>query len=77
MSASARLLIIDPVIIPGDPTAADAVYTDLIMLTLLKGKERSALEFESLAREAGFTINKLVRLSTATISILELQKADL
>ncbi|MGW8375090.1 methyltransferase [Streptomyces sp. ODS28] len=48
-----RLLVIDAVL-PGDGTPHPAVSIDIIMLMMVRGKERTAAEFEELLSRSGF-----------------------
>lgn len=69
-----RLLIVEPVLPETvDGTMPPAMYlSDLNMLTLLGGKERTRSEFESICQRAGFTLNDVIPLPPpAAFSILE------
>ena len=69
MKATARLLLVETVIPPGDE-AHPGKLVDFVMLTALGGQERTAEEYTRLLDEAGFRLNRIV--STASpMSVLE------
>ena len=69
MNATARLLLVETVIPPGDE-AHPGKLVDFVMLTALGGQERTAEEYRRLLDEAGFRLNRIV--STASpMSVLE------
>jgi hypothetical protein len=69
MSAEGRLLIIDPVVPPGnDPDAAK--LHDIIMMMLLTGRERTEKELDALLDEAGLRLVRVIR-TGAPVSVIE------
>jgi hypothetical protein len=63
MALGKKVLLIEQVIAPGnDPDPAK--FTDLNMLLLFAGRERTAAEFRSLLQAAGFTMGRVVPTST-------------
>jgi hypothetical protein len=72
MNADSRLLVVDTVLPSGnDPHPAKAV--DIIMMSMLGGKERSAAEFTELLAEAGFTVIRVLATQSST-SIIEARR---
>lgn len=64
-----RVLIIDAVIAPGNaPHAAKIV--DLVMLNIVRGRERTAAEFGQLLTAAGFRLNQVIP-TPSMLSIVE------
>jgi hypothetical protein len=63
------LLLVEPVIRPGNEPAP-AKYSDLNMLVMLGGRERSAEGFERLYAEAGFRLTNVIRMRS-TYNIIE------
>ena len=60
MANTGRLLVVEPVVRPGnDPDPAK--FSDLNMLVMLGGRERTAGEFEGLLARAGFGLTNIVR----------------
>ncbi|MCA1739212.1 MAG: acetylserotonin O-methyltransferase [Actinobacteria bacterium] len=55
-----RLLVVEPVIRPGNEPDP-AKFSDLNMLVMLGGRERTADDFERLYAEAGFRLNDIIR----------------
>ena len=51
-----RLLIVDWVVNEDDP--ANAVWSDIVMLALLNGRERSAAQWNELLRDTGFALER-------------------
>jgi hypothetical protein len=69
MKGTARLLLVETVIPPGDE-AHPGKLVDFVMLIALGGQERTADEYTQLLDEAGFRLNRIV--STASpMSVLE------
>ncbi|MFC6067501.1 methyltransferase [Streptomyces ochraceiscleroticus] len=64
-----RLLVIDAVL-PGNGTPHPALALDMVMLMTLKGRERTAAEFEDLLATAGFRLHRIVP-TEALSSVLE------
>ncbi|MFI6470975.1 methyltransferase [Streptomyces sp. NPDC050516] len=54
-----RLLVVDAVL-PDNGDAHPAVELDIIMLMLVKGRERTATEFENLLTRSGFKLNRIL-----------------
>ncbi|MFJ6795100.1 methyltransferase [Streptomyces sp. NPDC091268] len=55
----ARLLVVDAVL-PGNSAPHPALELDIVMLMALKGRERTAAEFESLLDRAGFRLRRIL-----------------
>ncbi|MFD9355780.1 methyltransferase [Streptomyces sp. NPDC060031] len=55
----ARLLVVDSVL-PGNSAPHPALELDIVMLMALKGRERTAAEFESLLDRAGFRLQRIL-----------------
>jgi hypothetical protein len=69
MSRTARLLLVEHVIVPGnDPQPGKGL--DLAMLAYVGGRERTAAEWEDLLQATGFTLTRIVP-TQAALSILE------
>ncbi len=71
MPSASRLLIIDPFVEEGNKPSFGKM-TDILMMTVLGGKERTRDEFRVLLDQAGFRIRKIHR----TISQLMLIEAE-
>jgi predicted O-methyltransferase YrrM len=56
---SARLLVVEKVIPPGNAPFAGKL-TDITMLLITGGRERTAAEYQALLEQAGFTLTKIV-----------------
>lgn len=70
MDDSGKLLVVEPVIRPGgepDP----AKFSDLNMLVMLGGRERTAEDFGRLYSEAGFRLTGIVPTGAPPFSIIE------
>lgn len=64
MADGGRLLVVEPII--GPPNEPDpAKFSDLNMLVMLGGRERTAEDFERLYSEAGFEVSGIVRTGSA------------
>jgi hypothetical protein len=60
VAKTGRLLVVEPIIQPGnDPDPAK--FSDLNMLVMLGGQERTADDFERLYAEAGFRLTDIIR----------------
>src|SRR5919112_2328959 len=57
---SGRLLVVEPIIRPGNEPDP-AKFSDLNMLVMLGGQERTADDFERLYAEAGFRLSDIIR----------------
>ncbi|MFD7662802.1 methyltransferase [Streptomyces sp. NPDC059788] len=69
MAPGTRLLVIDAVL-PADGTPDPAVALDIVMLMMLRGRERTAAEFEGLLTRSGFRLRGIVPTPSLT-SIVE------
>jgi hypothetical protein len=69
MKGTARLLLVETVIPPGDEPHPGKLV-DFVMLTALGGQERTAEEYTQLLEEAGFRLNRIVP-TTSPMSVLE------
>lgn len=69
MQLGTRLLLID-VVLPGKGTSYPAAALDIVMLTLLRGRERTAAEFEDLLTASAFRMNLILPTSSPS-SIIE------
>lgn len=63
-----KLLVIEPVIQPGNEPAP-AKFSDLNMLVMLGGQERTAEDFERLYAEAGFRLTDIIRTGSSMFII--------
>jgi hypothetical protein len=61
MPAGARLLVIDVIIAPCDNRFDQGKLTDMQMMFVLTGRERTESEFRELLASAGFSIRRIVR----------------
>ncbi|MER7155538.1 methyltransferase [Streptomyces lydicus] len=59
MAPGTRLLVIDAVL-PGGSAPHPAIALDIVMLLVLKGRERTAAEFEELLTRTGFRLHRVV-----------------
>ncbi len=70
MSSGGRLLLVDPVIPPGN-TAHFGKLLDLEMLVLTpRGRERTRAEFQDLLKRSGFRLRRVVATDTH-LSVVE------
>ncbi|MFD8290081.1 methyltransferase [Streptomyces lavendulae] len=65
----ARLLVVDAVL-PGNGVPHPAVELDIVMLMVVRGRERTAAEFESLLGRSGFRLHRILP-TPALPSIIE------
>ena len=65
-----RLLVVEPVIQPGNEPDR-AKFSDLNMLVMLGGRERTAEDFERLYAEAGFRLTSIVPTGSPPFNIIE------
>jgi O-methyltransferase domain len=70
MADTARLLVVEPVIRPGNEPDR-AKFMDLNMLVMLGGRERTAEDFERLYAEAGFRLIGIVPTGSPPFNIIE------
>jgi hypothetical protein len=61
MAPGARLLVIDVILAPGDNRFDQGKLTDMQMLFVLTGRERTEFEFRELLASAGFEVRRIVR----------------
>ena len=76
MAQGSRLLVVEMVVPePGQPNAAAFArlvrQTDLEMLAVVGGRERTAAEYEALLAESGFTLDRIVPLEGMPWSVIE------
>lgn len=69
MTPGTRLLVIDAVL-PADGSPHPAVPLDIVMLMVLRGRERTAAEFEELLTRSGFMVRRVLPTPSLT-SIVE------
>ncbi|MDF5756964.1 methyltransferase [Spongiactinospora sp. TRM90649] len=69
MAPGGRVLVIDPVIPPGNTPDASKIH-DLIMMMLLTGRERTEAELSRLLEEAGLRLTRVVR-TGAPVAVIE------
>ena len=70
MADTGRLLVVEPVIRSGNEPDP-AKFSDLNMLVMLGGRERTADDFEKLYAEAGFRLTSVVPTGAPTFNIIE------
>jgi hypothetical protein len=70
MADTGRLLVVEPVIRPGNEPDR-AKFSDLNMLVMLGGRERTADDFERLYAEAGFRLTTIVPTGSPPFNIIE------
>ena len=70
MADTGRLLVVEPVIRPGNEPDP-AKFSDLNMLVMLGGRERTADDFEKLYAEAGFRLISIVPTGSPLFNIIE------
>jgi hypothetical protein len=75
MPRSATLLLVEAVLPERAADAPEAIRMDLHMLTLLRGRERTAAEFVALLAAAGFTLDRVLP-TAAGVSVLEAHRDD-
>jgi hypothetical protein len=79
MAPDARLLIIEfvlpDVVSAPDPHLQPRLFSDLNMLAVTGGKERSASEWKALLQAAGFTMTQLIPVPEMEVSIIEAHPA--
>ncbi len=70
LSKQGRLVVIDPVIWPGEQSAP-STFLDLVMLLLTEGGRcRTQAEFQALFAAAGFTLTQVIA-TPSPVSIVE------
>lgn len=70
MDPSARLLLVERVVSSGTDQSLTVMLSDLNMLVELGGRERTAMEFDSLLSSAGFRLTRIVPLEFS-INVVE------
>jgi len=71
MGPAGRLLVIDPVILPG-AGPSPAKFTDLVMLILTEsGRCRTPAEFQALFEAAGLALTRVIPTPSPAVSIVE------
>ena len=70
MANTGRLLVVEPVIQPGNEPDR-AKFSDLNMLVMLGGRERTADDFERLYTEAGFRMTSIVPTGSPPFNIID------
>ena len=70
MADTGRLLVVEPVIQPGNEPDR-AKFSDLNMLVMLGGRERTADDFERLYAEAGFRLTSIIPTGSPPFNIIE------
>jgi hypothetical protein len=75
MPRSATLLLVEAVLPERAADDPEAIRMDLHMLTLLRGRERTAAEFAALLAAAGFTLDRVLP-TAAGVSVLEVHRDD-
>jgi hypothetical protein len=75
MPRSATLLLVEAVLPERAADDPEAIRMDLHMLTLLRGRERTAAEFVALLAAAGFTLDRVLP-TAAGVSVLEAHRDD-
>jgi hypothetical protein len=71
MREKTRILVIDAVVPPGNEAHPSKIM-DILMMTLVEGRERTEEEFRELYRQAGL---KLIRV-IATLSVLSIVEGE-
>jgi O-methyltransferase domain/Dimerisation domain len=70
MAEGGRLLVVEPVISSGNESDP-AKFSDLNMLVMLGGRERTANDFAKLYTEAGFRLTDIIRTGSPPFNIIE------
>jgi len=70
MADGGRLLVVAPVISSGNKSDP-AKFSDLNMLVMLGGRERTADDFAKLYTEAGFRLTDIIRTASPPFNIIE------
>jgi hypothetical protein len=80
MDADARLLIVEfvlpDVISAADPKLQGRLFSDINMLAVTGGKERSTAEWTALLQSSGFTTVQFIAVAEMDISIIEARTAS-
>jgi hypothetical protein len=66
MSGEARLLVIERIITPGNQESAGKI-TDITMLVMTGGRERTENEYQHLLQQANFTISRIIPASAVSV----------
>ena len=70
MAHGGRLLVVEPIISSGNESDP-AKFSDLNMLVMLGGRERTADDFAKLYTEAGFRLTDIIRTASPPFNIIE------
>jgi len=73
MSDSARLLVIEEVIVPRQKVGNPNSFVDLDLLVHLGGGERTSEEYEELLTGTGFSLKKIASIKDSFLSVIECQ----
>jgi hypothetical protein len=71
MPSHGRVLVIEIVVVPGQPMGHPHLMIDLEMMVTLGGKERTAQEFAALLRRAGLTLEQVTPVRDSFFSVVE------
>jgi hypothetical protein len=74
MPAYGRLLIIDPLVPEAGDCPVSTKLSDLLMMAVFEGKERTEAELRALLTEAGLTVSRVLPTPTA-LTIVEAVRA--
>src|SRR5581483_3632295 len=69
MGAGGKLLVVEAVLPPGDE-ASPSKLVDVVMMTILRGRERTAAEYRALLQTAGFDLVRIIP-TASPMSIIE------
>jgi hypothetical protein len=59
MAPEGKLLVVEDVLPPGDEFSPSKLV-DVVMMTILRGRERTVAEYRALLRAAGFELARIV-----------------
>jgi hypothetical protein len=71
MADHSRLLILEEVVVPGQPVHNPHRFVDLDLLVHLGGKERTEAEYGELMKGAGFALTRIVPVKDSFFSVIE------
>ena len=74
MAPEARVLVLDTVIPPG-PAPDQGKLLDVLMLSIVTGKERTEAEFAALFAAAGLRLRRIIPKPGGALSIIEAEAA--
>ena len=69
MNASARILVVDAVVPPGNEPHPSKIM-DILMMLLFEGRERTEQEFRMLLDQAGLTLTRVIP-TRSVLSVIE------